>query len=380
MPVSALADQHTSADEDVSTLLLDQADKLFEQHVTKDSLLAAERGEWPGEIWAAVSEAGLHLALVREEVGGFGLAPAQALLLVRRAAYHTLPLPLAETMVAAALWSAASGQIPEGILTLAPTGTGQGPELSRTSGGYRLEGRLDRVPWGGEADHILVFARDRDGLGHLALVPRPDGEIRERRNVAFEPRPTIALTATELPQALVRPAPPICADGMLVFGALLRAQQMVGAMERCLEYALAFATERKQFGRPIGKFQAVQHLLAEAAGEFAASAAAADGAAHAWAGGSFAHATALAKARVGEASGKVAAICHQVHGAMGFTHEHPLHFFTRRLWSWRDEFGGEAYWQERIGRSVCADGGEALWDTLVRVTQAGRDQTAGGSL
>jgi acyl-CoA dehydrogenase len=49
---------------------------------------------------------------------------------------------------------------------------------------------------------------------------------------------------------------------------------------------------------------------------------------------------------------------------MGFTQEHPLHFATRRLWSWRDEFGAEAFWQARIGRLVCAQGGEALWPTI----------------
>jgi acyl-CoA dehydrogenase len=68
---------------------------------------------------------------------------------------------------------------------------------------------------------------------------------------------------------------------------------------------------------------------------------------------------------VGEATGKVAEVCHQVHGAMGFTQEHPLHFATRRLWSWRDEFGHETFWQERIGRMVCSAGGEALWPMLV---------------
>ena len=155
---------------------------------------------------------------------------------------------------------------------------------------------------------------------------------------------------------------------------------MVGAMERCLKYALTYANERKQFGRPLAKFQAIQHMLAEAAGEFAASTAAADGAADAWGSPAFLQATAFAKARVGEASGKVAAICHQVHGAMGFTHEHPLHFSTRRLWSWRDEFGSEAYWQEEIGRSVCAGGGEALWDALVGVSHLGPGRAVGGSL
>ncbi|MEO8629670.1 MAG: acyl-CoA dehydrogenase family protein, partial [Betaproteobacteria bacterium] len=145
----------------------------------------------------------------------------------------------------------------------------------------------------------------------------------------------------------------------------VRAQQMVGAMERCIDYAVSYATERQQFGRAIGKFQAIQHMLADAAGQYAAAAAAADLAAAAFATPEFSFAAAIAKSRVGEAAGNVAAICHQVHGAMGFTHEHPLHFATRRLWSWRDEFGSETYWQTRIGQLVCARGADALWPMLV---------------
>ena len=151
---------------------------------------------------------------------------------------------------------------------------------------------------------------------------------------------------------------------LLPFGALIRAQQMVGAMERCLDHALRYAMERKQFGRAIGKFQAVQMMLAEAAGQYAAATAAADLAAEAYRSDGFDIAVAVAKARVGEAAGKVAEVCHQVHGAMGFTQEHPLHFATRRLWSWRDEFGHESFWQERIGRLVCRGGGAALWPML----------------
>jgi acyl-CoA dehydrogenase len=148
------------------------------------------------------------------------------------------------------------------------------------------------------------------------------------------------------------------------FGALMRAQQLAGAMERCLDHALRYAAERKQFGRAIGRFQAVQMMLAEAAGHYAAATAAADLAAEAWGTDAFGFSVAVAKARTGEAAGKVAEICHQVHGAMGFTQEHPLHFATRRLWSWRDEFGNEPFWQERIGRLVCANGGDALWPML----------------
>src|SRR4029077_13419068 len=107
-------------------------------------------------------------------------------------------------------------------------------------------------------------------------------------------------------------------------------------------------------------------------GQYAAAAAAAELAAEAYGNPDFDFAVATAKARVGEAAGKVAEICHQVHGAIGFTHEHPLHFATRRLWSWRDEFGHETYWQERIGRLGCEAGCEALraWLLLSRATQS----------
>lgn len=68
---------------------------------------------------------------------------------------------------------------------------------------------------------------------------------------------------------------------------------------------------------------------------------------------------------------ELALACHQVHGAMGFTQEHALHFATRRLWSWRDECGAESFWQEWIGRTVCRNGGAALWPSLVERARAG---------
>jgi alkylation response protein AidB-like acyl-CoA dehydrogenase len=74
---------------------------------------------------------------------------------------------------------------------------------------------------------------------------------------------------------------------------------------------------------------------------------------------SAAPAIAAAKIRASEAAGKVAEIAHQVHGAIGFTHEHSLHRLTRRLWSWRDEFGTEAHWSRELGRAVIAAGADA---------------------
>jgi acyl-CoA dehydrogenase len=68
--------------------------------------------------------------------------------------------------------------------------------------------------------------------------------------------------------------------------------------------------------------------------------------------------------RAGEAAGLGASIAHQVHGAIGFTYEHTLHFLTRRLWSWRAEFGAEREWAVELGRAMSVRGADALWPTL----------------
>jgi acyl-CoA dehydrogenase len=353
---------------EMSNILLDQADRLFQQHCNKDLLAAADRGEWPAGLWQAVEDAGLPLVLVPEAVGGVGLDLADVARLVRHAAYHTLPLPLPETVIANAVWAEAGGEAVTGSLTLAPTNSVDRVTIRRAGDKFALEGSARRVPWGLRTDYVLVFAQDQDGQNYLCLLTRSGIQAgNERtRNVAYEPRETLRFDGVTPAADAVRPAPTsLDADGFLLLGALFRAQQMIGGMERCLDYALTYANERVQFGRPIGKFQAIQHMLAIAAGHFAAATAAADVSAESYRTPGFGLSVAIAKARCGEAAGQVAAACHQVHAAMGFTQEHPLHFATRRLWSWRDEFGSEAIWQERIGRMVCAKGGEALWAMLV---------------
>jgi acyl-CoA dehydrogenase len=139
-------------------------------------------------------------------------------------------------------------------------------------------------------------------------------------------------------------------------------------MERCLEHALKHANDRKQFGRALAKFQAIQHMLAEAAGHFAAASAAADGAAEAWGHPEFRLATAYGRRRgSGRRPARSRPSATRSTAPWASRRSTRSTSATRRLWSWRDEFGGEAFWEAEIGRSVCAQGGEALWDRLVRV-------------
>jgi acyl-CoA dehydrogenase len=150
-------------------------------------------------------------------------------------------------------------------------------------------------------------------------------------------------------------------------GALVRSMQMVGAMQRCLELGLQYASERVQFGKAIARFAPVQDMLVEAAAETAAAVSAAGLAVEHWqpdAGEASIFCSAAAKARCGEAAGKVSALVHQVHGAIGFTQEHVLHHHTRRLWAWRDDFGSESFWNRWLGEQVCAAAGSTLWPRI----------------
>ena len=147
---------------------------------------------------------------------------------------------------------------------------------------------------------------------------------------------------------------PPAVDGFALM-ALARAAQLRGTMEQVLAMSLRHAQERTQFGRPLARFQAIQHHLAEMAGEAAASGAAVDAAAEA--GTPFA--CAAAKARASQAAGSVARLAHQVHGAIGYTAEHDLHHWTTRLWAWRDECGNEAHWWQMLGTHAARGGGAA---------------------
>jgi acyl-CoA dehydrogenase len=143
---------------------------------------------------------------------------------------------------------------------------------------------------------------------------------------------------------------------------------MTGALERALELTLRYVGERRQFGRPIGQFQAVQQQVSVFASEVAAAVMAFEAVAAALDGDLFEVEVAIGKARIGEAAGAATAIAHQVHGAMGFTQEYPLHQATRRLWSWRDAFGNETDWQVVLGRFACSSGSAGTWHAITRRT------------
>jgi acyl-CoA dehydrogenase len=328
----------------------------------------------PKDLWAVLQESGFDKALLPESKGGAGVSWTDACGLLVLAGEHAAAVPLAEAMVGH--WLVDHAGVADAVLpTIASSVHSEQIRLSRARDDWRVDGTLPRVPWGGACTHVafivgsgptaqlIVLARDAAGIS-----------ITSGRNLAGEPRDTLVLEGV-VPQAVVHA--PFDARELLALSAILRSALMAGAIERCLALAVEYANLRVQFGRPIGKFQAVQQSIAFLATQAAAARAAAEAGSESideWLAGvgeplSQSIAAASAKIRTGEAAGQACAIAHQVFGAIGFTEEHELHRFTKRLWSWRDECGNEAFWSRELGERILAgDPKQSLWRTVARAT------------
>ncbi|MDK1025340.1 MAG: acyl-CoA dehydrogenase family protein [Gammaproteobacteria bacterium] len=349
---------------DVRRLIIETTDRIMTDMCTRELVDHAEQGEWPDQLWQTLEVTGLTLTGISEAAGGSGGELADALAVIRQAARYAAPLPLAETFMAAVLLEAVKASVPSGPLTVVSD-----PRefcLARIDHGYRLSGRASGVPWAGECVRIMLLAGD--GKDARLITLRPDQCVLESaNNIAGEPRYQLQCDAVELGEDQIFALPELWNfDRLFELGALTRSVMMAGALDSILDLCVQYVQERQQFGRPIAKFQAIQQQLAALAGQVAASSKAADIAAETYQTGSAAMEIAAAKSRIGEAAGISAEIAHQVHGAMGFTHEHSLHHRTRRLWAWRDEYGTESYWQERLGRNLCSAGTDNLWSALIK--------------
>lgn len=339
---------------ETATLIHDAAHRLFAQHVTVQLLNDAEKGIWAEALWDAVEEAGFLDTLADADTPA-GERGANTAVLLCAAGRHLAPIPLGETIVARALLAAKKVKAPRGPLSF---GVLEGH--THTHGDHaHLKGRAVRVPYGRHTANVLLSARDG---GEAVLIATRRGKLTEATNVAGEPRDDL-----EFGDTAGTTVPGVSGGDLLTYGAALRAAAMTGALERMLMQTVEYSRTRVQFGKPIASFQAIQQQLAVLAGHVAATGIAAGAAI-----GDIeddarrAKSAAVAKIRAGEAAGAATSIAHQVHGAIGITKEHSLHFATRRLYAWRAEFGADAFWAELLGRDVCKAGVDAYWPSVTQ--------------
>ena len=287
---------------------------------------------WSDDRWQAVTDLGLPKLLVPEAQGGAGASLAEAAAAIEALGALGDPSPAADTAVLAWLLARRGEAVPDDPLALAEPGC--------------------RVPWPDNARAV-------DSAGDAAVPPGGQGGVLLNGVPASAALPGATGGVTTFRQAL----------------AAARALQIVGAAGAALEMTVGYVRDRRQFGRPLARFQAVQQHIAVAAAEVAAAAQIARAAFADLDRGpdrgpdraldrDDALLAASAKIAAGRAGTLAARAAHQFHGAMGFTAEYPLHRLTRAIWQWREDFGNEAWWSRRLGAQVCRAGADALWPSL----------------
>jgi len=237
----------------------------------------------------------------------------------------------------------------------------------RTVAVLDADGTARAVPWLRETDRVVCLSPASDGWT-VSDVPAGPVAGAAGTNLAGEPRDALAVDVGELAGGATVPA--AVADELRLRAALVRAIQTAGALERCLALVVEHTTTRVQFGRPIARFQAVQHLVADVAAETSLARAAVDAAVSVAASGAgpadLAFPVAVARSCTGHAGSVVVRHCHQLHGAIGTTLEHELHRYTLPVLAWRSEYGSTDHWDRQVATLAADAGADSLWSLITR--------------
>ncbi len=341
LPATLDADDRIALVDSVRRLL---ADRCTEADVRR--IMDSESGHDP-DLWRALAELGVVGLIASEASGGAGLSAVELELLMEEAGAALLPAPLISTAIATVLAPDLDG-LADGTRIAAVAFVDQHDWTGRSDvriDGDRLSGTARFVPDAAIANTILVASGD----GVFAV---------DRADVTVAPLPVFDRTRRMADVAFGGPAKRI-GDGSRTaaardIGMVALAGEQAGGARRMLEMTVAYATERHQFGRAIGSFQAIKHMAADLLLESESAISAARDAARQVAEGSADKdaAVALAAFACGDAFVRVAKDGIQMHGGIAFTWEHPAHLFLRRARSGAQLYGDAAHWRERYIQSL----------------------------
>jgi acyl-CoA dehydrogenase len=304
---------------------------ILRDRATPEAIRAIEGGSPSSAIWDALEEAGFLELLTPESAGGAGLTLSALAPIFTALGRYAVPVPVAQSIAARALLRDTGVAAPAGMTTLA--------------GACRrhADGSLEApwIPFGMMCDQVLANVD-----GNLLLL---DAARAERQPCGVHG--SLCGTLSWHPDAV---SDPLASNGeeVRLFSAAIHAAAIAGAMDRVFGMTLQYCNDRSQFGKSIGKFQAVQHQLSVLAQHVAAAGIASE-LAFSGAGAVPARlATAIAKARTSMAVPLVASTAHALHGAIGVTAEYDLQLYTRRLHEWRMADGSEVFWNRMVGEAV----------------------------
>lgn len=314
---------------------LEALDKILQDHCTFADVRRIEAGGSSTTLWNTVEQAGFLDLLLPEEQGGAALELVDLYPVLERLGRSAMPLPIAQAIVARALLARSGTTLPPGRVTLAL-------QLHRGAGAALVS---HGVPYGVLADQVLCC--DGDDLVLLSCA-------QATRTPVGDPRCLGATLRWNEAAPLLRQ--PGAAAELTAFAPAMAAALLSGAMHQTFAMALDYCNNRVQFGKPLGKFQAIQQQLSVMAEHLLAGALAAESAFHTAGRTPAPLLAAIAKSRTSEAAALVAATAHAVHGAIGMTDEYDLGLLTRRLHDWRISYGSESHWNRMVGEQLLSGG------------------------
>lgn len=313
-------------------------------------------------LWQKLAEQGFTGIIFPEAFGGMGLGIVELVLLMEEAGYALLPGPLFSTLMAGAVLQACgseaqqqkylaricSGQARSTVAFLEQNSGWNSAELKISAAGGKLNGKKSFVTDASVADFVIVvtsgdvYVVDAKASG-VKITPMKGMDLtRKIYSVEFSNAPAEKLSNSA------------GLDRALSIATAALAAEMTGGMQRVLETTVAYAKTRKQFGKPIGIFQAVQHMCADMYLETESARSAAYYAGWALEETAFDAYTAvsIAKMYASDASRTVGNRGIQVHGGMGFTWENDIHLYYRRAKVSETMLGDAAFHRERIAKLV----------------------------
>lgn len=333
---------------ELRTMLADTVTRLF-----------SDISESGSSNWAQLEALGLPSLMLDEASGGFNGQWQDAVLVARQLGNYAIAQPLIETILGRfALHHAGHSEF-QGPLSIAHCDS---VKLTKQKQWHELTATLRHIPWG---QGVPVVISGQYQQRHFVALLQADDSVRQlhRTNTADEPRTDLLLENTPL-QALYWLDESI---NLYHLGALMRSAQISGALDQLVEMSVQYTNEREQFGRPISKFQVIQHSISQLAEQAAAVICATEAGACALDQEGCSDALfeiAAAKLRANMAIPQATSIAHQVHGAIGFTEEHRLHLFTRRLFAWRREYGNDRFWANLLGQWCLDARPQCLWQAI----------------
>lgn len=323
--------------ERVDAALLELLQDFFSHEVTAELVADVERmGAVPTVLWDKAEGIGLAGIGIPEADGGMGGTLADVVAIARAVGRHTVPLPLVEHHLGT--WLAASAGLGplEGRVTIA--GLDQDIELGSP-------GVLRDVAWARDSQFIVLLGSDASGRDAVGVLARDDVSVEPGTDLAQMPLDTV-VPAGPLTRVAQLPG---SAAAVRQRASLLASAVLSGLVDGAYELTARYVSERHQFGKPVGAFQAVQAHVVSLAQSASMARLVVDRAVD---GGSDGFEVGAAAVVARDCALTAATAAHQAHGAIGMTREYPLQLLTRRIHAWRQRWESETDAQERVGDLV----------------------------